>query len=156
MFKDWGERLQDKIKIMGEQVMNIGNNVNISNSSIISGGSNIQMGNGYVKVNGKEIKVPKGSSVSVVGKKIYIDGKLLEAEPGDYLEITVIVEGDATHVESDSSVVVKGNVKGRVSVRGSLDVGGNVDGSISAVGSVNIEGSHSGSISAGGSVCTGR
>lgn len=87
------------------------NNVNINNSSIT------MSGNGKVTVNGKVINAPKGSTVSMKGDKVYINGKLydedkeLNEDLQSCKEINMVIHGDVKLLEAQScEIKIEGNV----------------------------------------------
>lgn len=97
-----------------------------------------------VTVNGKTYQ---GSSVKVIDGDVYIDGKLVDKQPGNR---QIVIHGDVGSLTSDQSVKVMGDVKGNVIAGGSVNVG-NVGGNVDAQGSVNAAQIH-GNTHAGGSI----
>lgn len=98
-------------------------------------------------INGVKIQTD-GKSISIQGDKVFVDGKVVK----DGLSGIVKVEfkGDLASLQSDSSVVVHGNVQGDVDAGGSIECG-DVGGSVDAGGSVRSS-KVGGNIDAGGSV----
>lgn len=104
-----------------------------------------------VSLNGRSFS---GGNISIVGSKVYIDGKLVEGDLGivnNTLDVK-ITEGTLNSLEADGSVDVADGVR----ILGSVSAGGSVDcdcvgGSVSAGGSIRC-GRIGGSASAGGSI----
>lgn len=128
-------------------------NSTITNSVI--GGSSISMSGNKVTINGKTIQVPNGN-VSIIDNKVFVNGKEFDTSDTDLNNscgtVNIFIEGDVDKVECSGSVEVKGNVSKGIDCGGSVEITGNVDGSIDCGGSVQIKGDHKGSIDAGGSV----
>lgn len=110
------------------------------------------MGNRVV-LNGKSYDLPDGS-VSIINKKIYINGKEWNAEGEVNLKnfdtVNIEIHGDVNEIKTNGSVIVHGHVKVDIDAGGSVrcgDVGGDVD----ASGSVHC-GDVRGRVDAGGSV----
>lgn len=93
-----------------------------------------------------------GKSISISGRKVYVDGDLTGGEiKGDTLHI--VVEGDVASLSCDGSATIRGDVKGNVRAGGSVncgDIGGNAD----AGGSIKAD-SLKGNAKAGGSIKIG-
>jgi len=81
-------------------------------------------------INGKRYS---GLDVSIVNNSIFIDGKKVDSNKENILEIKVI--GDLAKLTTDKSVTVNGNIEGNVEVGGSITCN-DVGGSIKAGGSV--------------------
>lgn len=112
--------------------------------------------NNRVNVNGIEIDVPNGSSVSVQNGTVYIDGKKYENEElKDKQVVNLIVNGNPKNV-SASNLEVNGTVKNSIDASGNVTVYGDMEASIDAMGNVTINGSHTGKIDAMGNVITGK
>lgn len=110
-----------------------------------------------ITINGDTIEVV-GNSITIDNNKIYVDGKLFNGHrdlENKYKPISIVIEGDVESIETECSVSVNGNVKGKICAGGSISINGDVEGNLNAGGSVKIKGAHSGSIVAGGSVKTG-
>ena len=106
-----------------------------------------------VHVNGREITVPDGSSISIVNNKLYVNGLEWEDDQGDgRLSGVVRVElsGDIKEVKTDASLHVHGDIQSGATAGGSIKCG-NITGHVKAGGSVNC-GDVAGNISAVGSV----
>jgi|GEM_PF-766141 len=116
----------------------------------------INGGNNRVNVNGIEIEVPSGSSVSIQNGTVYVDGKEYENEElKDKQIVNLIVNGDPNNV-SASNVEVNGTVKNSIDASGNVTVYGDMEANIDAMGNVTINGSHTGKIDAMGNVITGE
>ena len=118
----------------------------------------ISSNNGYttITVNGKS-KVVKGSSVSIIGNKIIVDGKEYkehEELKDEYKIVNIYIEGNVDNINTSASVGVNGNV-GSIDCGGSCSVEGDVTGEIDCGGSCTVKGNHKGNINAGGSVRVG-
>lgn len=100
-------------------------------------------------INGKEYDIPNGSSISVRGNKVFVDGVEL-AEADKLPEINVTVTGDlgSLQVMSANLVMVRGNVNGPLtSESGDLDIKGNVTGDVRTdSGDVSVGGTVGGSV----------
>lgn len=103
-----------------------------------------------ITINGRSYS---GSSVSIVGDRVIIDGVL---QNGDRLSgvISIEVTGDLADLTTDASATVTGDVRGNLSAGGSVTCGA-VGGALNAGGSVSC-GSISGRVNAGGSVSANR
>nr|WP_312985445.1 hypothetical protein [Clostridioides sp.] len=124
--------------------------INIINKSTIRGKNN------RVNVNGIEINIPNGSSVSVQNGTVYIDGKEYKNEElKDKQIVNLIVNGDPQNVNA-SNVEVNGTVKNNIDASGNVTVYGDMEANIDAMGNVTINGSHTGKIDAMGNVITGK
>ena len=121
---------------------------------------------GKIIVNGLEIEIPDGASVSIIDGEVSIDGKSVNKEELDAINkaSNIIIEGDVNNITTDKSVKCR-NVKGDITCEGSVhcdDVKGdvNADGSVqcdNVGGFVNADGSVQcdnvgGNVSAGGSI----
>ena len=121
--------------------------------------------NSFAIVNGQRVQIPNGSEVSIVGSKLYIDGKEYKADGSEPL-ISITIEGDVGSLKVDKGdVSVLGSVNGNVEAGGSVGCGqvdghvvaggsitcGNIDGPVDSGGSVNCM-NIEGSVDAGGSV----
>lgn len=107
-----------------------------------------------VRLNGKDIKVPDGSIVSVVNNKLYINGLEWEGDEEDDGRLTGVVRlelsGDIKEVKTDASLHVHGDIHGSVTAGGAIQCG-NITGHVRAGGDVKC-GDVSGHINATGSV----
>lgn len=118
-----------------------------------------------VIINGKKY-TSNGGSISVVGNKVYIDGKLASDENNSVVKVinitvegnvsgdistdvgNITVNGDSALVKSGSgNIKVTGNVNGSISTAsGDVEVGGSIGGGVStASGDVNVKGVINGS-----------
>jgi len=110
------------------------------------------MSSNVAMINGKKYNLPSGSSISIVGETIYVDGKVwTENEKEDQnlkkdLQIAQKIELYVTMKEAGSldthagSVVVHGNAKSFESTSGSIRINGDVSGNVdSTSGSVTVE-----------------
>jgi len=78
---------------------------------------------GTIVIGDKEYK---GDTISIMNKKLYVDGHVVEEGIA-----TIIVKGDVDEVKSDGSIAVVGNVKGDVKAGESVRCG-NVEGDVKA------------------------
>lgn len=108
--------------------------------------------NNTITINGKSISV-QGNNILVINNKVYVDEKLVEE--GLLGEVKISFEGDLANLDTNSSVIVNGNVSGDINSNGSVTVNGDVKGDIDCNGSVSC-GSVQGSIDAMGSVSLKR
>ena len=92
-----------------------------------------------VTVNGRTIKIPNGSSISVTNGVVLVDGKPYtdEPEPGQPLSIDINWNGPVANLEvkGNNTKVTCGDVKGSVKTNGSVKAG-NVGGDVKTQGSV--------------------
>lgn len=103
---------------------------------------------GTIRINGKTYV---GNNISMVGNKVYIDGKLQgNGDFSEEKEIKIEVLCDIDRIESEESVNVYGNVHGNVFAKGSVNCD-NVTGNVEAKGSVNCD-NVGGNVKANGSV----
>lgn len=100
-----------------------------------------------IVVNGKSIEC-SGSNICVRNGKVIVDGKIVQADIG--YDIKVTVYGDVNKLDCAGSVEVHGNC-GSIDCSGSCKVGGDVNGKIDASGSVTC-GNVSGDIDCSGSI----
>jgi len=106
-----------------------------------------------VKINGVEIEVPDGASISIVNGDVRIGGKTVGSAKDNYLAIDIT--GNVMDVTVDQGdVSVAGTVRD-VNAGGSVVVHGDVAGGIDAGGSVTCETVH-GDVDCGGSVACGK
>jgi len=115
-----------------------------------------------VTINGKTY-VSESGDISMVGNKVYIDGKEVESTEGK--NITVKVEGDLMNLTVKHGSVECNNVSGSIEaggsveckdVSGSIEAGGSIDccdvlANVAAGGSIEC-GNIGGNVAAGGSV----
>jgi len=124
-----------------------------------------------INISGRSITVPDGSSVSIKGNTIYVNGQ--PWHEGDKLSgiVKIVVEGQVGKLDVEhGNVEVHGDVAGNVECGGScqvtgsigrdLDAGGSVQcgdvmGNVSAVMSVNCL-NVGGDVDASGNVCCGK
>lgn len=85
-----------------------------------------------VIVNGMTFNVPNGKNVSVIGNKVYCDGKLIEdANKFKDKNIYITVNGDIDELSVDcGDVHVKGNVNTVSCDTGDITIAGNVGGDV--------------------------
>tara|TARA_Y100001935_G_C17217526_1_gene463437 strand:+ start:93 stop:539 length:447 start_codon:yes stop_codon:yes gene_type:complete len=111
------------------------------------------MGKGRVTINGKNYDVPDGSSVSVIGNKVYVDGKEYNSSEKNSSKLEIHWEGEppkSLTVRGDNVRVKCGNIAGDVTSEGSIDCE-EVSGNVKADGSI-VCGNVGGYARAGGSV----
>lgn len=105
-----------------------------------------------VIINGKEIKLKKGSKIAINKNEIYVDDVKLPEEEQDTFdirnlaEVSVEITGDVKGVDCTGEVVINGNVSCNVSTNSNITVKGDVHGDIDAGESVCINGNHTGDI----------
>lgn len=94
-----------------------------------------------VVINGKAIKVD-GNNISVIGNKVYVDGKLIEDLDGiKSNNITIKVYGNVGHIDAPGDVSVEGNVDKVITGSGDIKVNGNVTGECkSSSGDITVSG----------------
>lgn len=110
---------------------------------------------GMVQVNGQRFEVPDGSSISVVGNKILVDGQPIAATFSDS-NVEIKIEGPVGSINAEKGDVhIVGEVKGSVVAGGSVHCGDISHGSVNAGGSV-VAKYINGPIYAGGSVVQNR
>lgn len=103
-----------------------------------------------VVINGKSYEVPNGN-ISIIGNKIYVDGKeFTEEMEKDSKIVDVIVYGNVSKIDCQGSVEVKGNAE-NINCGGSCSVNKDVAGDVSAGGSVRCN-NVKGTVRAGGTV----
>lgn len=86
-----------------------------------------------VIVNGKKYTLP-GGSISVIGNKVYCNGKLVE-DCSEIKEknITIIVNGNVDKVSTDTSnITINGNVNNVETDTGDIKITGDVSGNVSS------------------------
>ena len=86
-----------------------------------------------VIVNGKKYTLP-GGSVSVIGNKVYCNGKLVE-DCSEIKEknITIVVNGNVDKVSTDTSnITINGNVNNVETDTGDIKITGDVSGNVSS------------------------
>lgn len=86
-----------------------------------------------VIVNGKKYTLP-GGSISVIGNKVYCNGKLVE-DCNEIKEknITIIVNGNVDKVSTDTSnITINGNANNVETDTGDIKVTGDVSGNVSS------------------------
>jgi len=122
------------------------NNSSITNSVI--GGSSISMSGNKVTINGKTIQVPNGN-VSIINSKVFVNGKEIDTSDTDLNTgcgiVNISIEGNVEKIDCNGSVEVKGSVSKGIDCNGSIHIIGDVDGKIDCGGSVKIQGDHEGS-----------
>lgn len=86
-----------------------------------------------VIVNGKKYTLP-GGSVSVIGNKVYCNGKLVEdCNNIEEKNITIIVNGNIDKVSSDvANITVNGNANCVETDTGDIKITGDVSGNVSS------------------------
>lgn len=117
-------------------------------------------------VNG--IRVPDGSSISIINNVVYINGVKYEGDAIKDNRLKLEVEGNLSSLEVKDcdTVMINGNINGHVNVDGSATIdgditgdakiagsfqGGNIGGNMKVGGSANC-GNVGGSVNAGGSL----
>lgn len=86
-----------------------------------------------VTINGKKYTLP-GGSVSVIGNKVYCNGKLVE-DCNEIKEknITIIVNGNVDKVSTDvSNITINGNANNVETDTGDIKITGDVSGNVSS------------------------
>lgn len=110
-----------------------------------------------VNINGNNVKVPNGASISIIDGVLYINGeKYVDEKLKDKEIVNITIEGNVRKLECQQSVIVNGNVEGDINCGGSVNISGNVEGDIDCGGSCFVQGAQKGSIDAGGSVRVGK
>lgn len=93
---------------------------------------NIFQSNNKTVINGIEINVPKGSNISIVGNKIYVDGKpYINDKLVDKEIVQIIINGDVGNIECDVDIDCN-NVNGNIKCGRDIDIRGDVTGDVSA------------------------
>lgn len=94
-----------------------------------------------VTVNGKTYNLPSGN-VSVIGNKVYCDGKLVEdCNDIKEKEITIIVYGENNTIKTDcGDITVNGNANNVSSASGDIQIAGNTNNVSTTSGDVTIRG----------------
>ena len=86
-----------------------------------------------VNINGRTYSAPDGVSVSVIGNKVYFNGKLQE-DLTNWKEknIEIIICGNCKEVKADAgNINIKGNVEGNVNTdAGNISIEGDVKGNV--------------------------
>lgn len=80
--------------------------------------------NSQLRIDGKTYV---GNNISIIGNRVYVDGKLADGPDENIVDITVLCNVDK--IVSDESIYIKGNVTGNVEARTSVscnDIYGNV------------------------------
>lgn len=98
---------------------------NLGNMNIMS------MSGGSVNINGKQINVPRGSSISMINGVLYVDGKLYEDDGSiEKKGLTIIIQGDVGSVSMENSELSCENIKGNVD--GTMINAKNIEGNVRA------------------------
>lgn len=94
-----------------------------------------------VTVNGKTYNLPNGN-VSVIGNKVYLNGKLVEdCNEIKEKEITIIIQGDNNTVSLDAgNITVKGNANDVSTKSGDIEIGGDANNITSISGDIEVFG----------------
>lgn len=117
---------------------------------VFSMGNNVSISGSDVNINGKSIKVPNGSSVSVVNGVLYVDGKKWEDEELEDKQIVqLVIQGNVGNVNSSVDVCIEGDVTGDVSASRDVDIRKGVHGNIHASRDVEVGKDVNGNIKAG-------
>jgi hypothetical protein len=107
-----------------------------------------------VTINGKTFNIPNGSSISVIGDTITVDGKpfVPDEDTGPLRDLEIKWDGPlaSLKVQGSNVKVTCGDVQGDVNAAGSVDCGA-VEGSVDCGGSINC-GDVGKNVDAGGSV----
>lgn len=114
--------------LLGNCVVSIG-----SNNSIKDISNDITTVNGITKstttINGKTYE---GSSVSIIGDKVIVDG--IEQDTVEGKNITIEIHGDVESIETGSGDVSAQNVNGYIkTASGDIDVQGDIEGNVSTM-----------------------
>ena len=118
-----------------KSIFSLKNIVNQS-STVISGNTKITNSKiGNISINGNNIV---GNNITVIGNKVYVDGKEL-TEYSDSKTVNINIVGDVDSIEGGNNIVITGNVREVNSYSGDIEVKGNVEGSVeSRSGDINI------------------
>lgn len=108
----------------------------------------VSMNGNSVKVNGRTIQVPEGSSVSIINGDVFIDGKQHEFDD-DFKVGTLIIEGNCGNIKTDGNLTVRG-LGGDAHASGNINCG-DIDGDCRSGGNINC-GNIKGSVRAGGNI----
>lgn len=94
-----------------------------------------------VTVNGKTYNLPNGN-VSVIGNKVYLNGKLVEdCNEIKEKEITIIIQGDNNTVSLDAgNITVKGNANDVSVQSGDIEIGGDANDVTTMSGDIEVFG----------------
>lgn len=102
-----------------------------------------------ITVNGVTKTVP-GSISSVIGKRVYVDGKAVPMEGLDVHSdseiINITIEGSAQDITCTGTVTVHGNVSGKIASDEDVCICGDMSGTIIAEGDVSVEGTYEGPV----------
>jgi hypothetical protein len=104
-----------------------------------------------ITVNGVT-KTVLGSISSVIGKRIYVDGKAVSMEGlnddaySNSEVVNIIIEGSAQDITCTGNVTVHGNVVGKIASDEDVCICGDMSGTIIAEGDVSIEGAYEGPV----------
>ena len=115
---------------------------------------NIFQSNGRATINGVEIDIPAGSSITVTNNHIFINGKSYndkDSKIKDKEIVQIVINGDVGNVESDIDVICK-NVNGSVNCGRDCDISGDVTGNVSAGRDIDCH-KIGGSANAGRDIC---
>ncbi|HBH1544632.1 TPA: polymer-forming cytoskeletal protein [Clostridioides difficile] len=108
---------------------------------------------GKVVINGKTIKVPSNSNVSIINGILYVNEKeYMDGEIENKEIIDITIEGNVKDINCSGSVEVRGNVSGSIDCGGSATIEGSVKGDIDCGGNCHVQGDCKGDIDAGGNV----
>ena len=123
--------------------------MNFGNAQYIGKGVSVNMSRNNINVNGVNIKVPNGASISVENGVLYIDGKKYEGEEVQDKEVvSVVIEGNVGNVNCACDITVNGNINGDIRASRDVDVK-NIIGNINAGRDVDVDGDVTGRVSAG-------
>jgi hypothetical protein len=99
---------------------------------------------GRITINGRTSEV-SGRNITIVNRRVYVDGKLVEEIPQNEAEETVHIKWEGPLANLDCTTCeISGSVEGDVDAT-TVNIGGNVGGSIDGT-SVNVKGSVGGDI----------
>ena len=123
------------------------------NQTITNESSNVQISSDgkvcKITVNGVTKTVP-GSISSVIGKRVYVDGKAVPIEGLDVHNdseiVNITIEGSAQDITCTGNVTVHGNVVGKIASDEDVCICGDMSGTIIAEGDVSVEGTYEGPV----------
>lgn len=113
---------------------------------------NIIQSGGRTVINGREINIPNGSNISIVGNQIYVDGKIYRDEQlEDKKIVQIVITGDVGNITSDCDVSCK-NVNGNIKCGRDCEVIGDITGDVIAGRDIECD-KVNGSAKAGRDIC---
>jgi len=89
-------------------------------------------------INGKQVSVPPGASITMVNNVIFINGVRWEGEENGSFKQSILIrlEGEVVDLHTDNAAEIVGNVTGDVDAGNSCTVYGNVQGNVKAGNSI--------------------